>query len=113
MAVGAIALLTVPIRLTATVVAQRFVTTLGAYPAAGGATKGVVRVAGVAGDLVPVDSQGTVVVEAGAAVTVGAAIQSDATGRAIPHTSGSKVGVALTAATAAGDTLEVELIPNG
>ena len=113
MAVGAIALLTMPIRLTATVVAQRFVTTLGAYPTAGGATKGVTRTAGVAGDLVPVDSQGTAVVEAGAAVTVGATIQSDATGRAIPYAAGSKVGVALTAGAAAGALIEVELIPNG
>lgn len=113
MAVGAVAVLTIPIRLSATVAANRFVTVAGAYPAAGGATGGVTRVAGVAGALAPVDSQGTAVVEAGAALSVGVAVQSDATGRAIPYSSGNKTGVALTAASAAGDVIEVELIVNG
>lgn len=48
-------------------------------------------------------------VVAGAAVTVLDEVQSDATGRAITQTSGLAVGKALTAATNAGDIIEVEL----
>lgn len=113
MAVGAVAVLNIPLRLTAAVAANRFVTAAGAYPAAGGATKGVTRAAGAIGELASVDAQGTAVVEAGAAVSAGATVQSDATGRAITYASGNKAGVALTAGAAAGATIEVELIPNG
>ena len=47
-------------------------------------------------------------VVAGAAVTVGALVKSDATGRAIPQAgSGEILGVAATAAAQAGDVIEV------
>lgn len=49
----------------------------------------------------------------GAAVTAGATLKSDASGRAITWaTSGAKVGIALEAATASGQMIEVLLIPN-
>lgn len=52
--------------------------------------------------------QGTLKVTAGAAVSAGAIVRSDAQGRAIPHSgSGARLGRAKTAAAAAGDTIEI------
>lgn len=48
-------------------------------------------------------------VVAGAAVAVGAEVESDATGRAITQTTGVILGQALTAAAAADDVIEVDL----
>lgn len=114
MAVGNIAILCLPVRLTGTVAAHRFVTPGGAQAGADAVTLGVARHAGVSGDPIPVDSQGTVKVEAGAAIAVGATLKADASGRAITWaTSGAKIATALTAASAAGDFIEAQLIPNG
>ena len=52
-------------------------------------------------------------IEAGAAITVGDELESDATGRAITHTSGLAEGVGgkcLTAAAAAGDIIEITFL---
>jgi len=69
--------------------------------------------AAAAGERIAVDVIGTVTVESGAAVTAGATLKSDASGRAITWaTSGAKVGIALEAATASGQMIEVLLIPN-
>jgi hypothetical protein len=108
-----IALLSLTVALTGTVTANRFVTPAGAQAGADANTLGVSRVAGVSGDAAPVDVLGTAVVEAGAAVSAGASLKSDSSGRAITWaTSGAKVGIALEAATAAGQMIEVLLIPN-
>ena len=108
-----IALLTLTTALTGTVTANRFVTAAGAQAGADANTLGVSRVSGVSGDKVPVDVLGTAVVEAGAALSAGATVKADASGRAITWvTSGAKVGLALEAATAAGQMIEVLLIPN-
>lgn len=93
--------------------AERFVTQLGAYPAAGGAAFGVTRTnAAKKGDLVPVDVKGTAIVEAGASVAFDAPLMVDAEGRVVPLTAG-KVGVgkAMAAAAAAGDRIEILLTP--
>lgn len=96
-----------------TIAAQRFVTPAGAQAGADANTLGVARVAAVAADKVPVDVLGTAVVESGAAIAAGASLKSDASGRAITWvTSGAKVAIALEAATAAGQFIEVLLIPN-
>lgn len=109
----AIALLTLTVALTGTVTANRFVTAAGAQAVADSNTLGVARTAGVSGDKVPVDVIGTAVVEAGAAIAAGATLESDASGRAVTWaTSGGKVGIALEAATAAGQMIEVLLLPN-
>lgn len=108
-----IPLLCLPRVLTGTVAAQRFVTHAGAQAGADANTLGVARTAGVSGELVPVDVIGTTVVEAGAAVAVGAQLETDSSGRAVTWaTSGPVVGRALQAAGAAGDMIEVLLIPN-
>lgn len=108
-----IPLLTLPVTLSGTVAADRFVTAAGAQAGADAATFGVTNSAGVAGDKVSVDVLGTTIVEAGAAIAAGATLKSDSSGRAITWvTSGAKVGIALDAATAAGQKIEVLLIQN-
>lgn len=113
MATQNLSTLTLPIKLTGAVVANRFVTPVGAQTAADGYAIGVARSAGSTGDVIPVDIHGTAVVEAGAAVAVGATIKADASGRAITWaTSGAKIAIALEAATAAGQMIEVLQIDN-
>ena len=112
---GSISLLTLTVIATAAVAGCRCVTQAGAYPAAGAAAFGVTRSsAEAAGDLVPVDVQGTAIAEAGAAITLDAPLMVDATGRVVPLTVGSKspVGRAMQAATAAGQQIEILLVPS-
>lgn len=113
MSAQSIPLLTLTLALTGTVAANRFVKADGTQSVADANTFGVARTAGVSGDKVPVDVMGTAVVEAGAAVAAGATVKADASGRAITWaSSGAKVGQALDVATAAGQMIEVLLIPN-
>lgn len=108
-----IALLTLTLAATGTIVANRLVTPAGAQTGADGVAIGVANTAAVSGDKFPVVAQGTAVVEAGAAIAAGATLKSDASGRAITWaTSGAKVGFALEAATGAGQMIEVLLLPN-
>lgn len=108
-----ISLLALPLTLSGTVAADRFVTPAGAQAGAGANTLGVARSAGVSGNKVTVDVLGTAIVEAGAAVAAGDTLKSDADGKAITWaTSGAKVAIALQAATAAGQKIEVLLIQN-
>lgn len=93
--------------------ANRFVTAVGAVPAANANTVGVTRTsAGASGDLVPVDVLGTTMVEASAAISAGAALATTNDGRAVTYSTGATVARALTAATDAGQLIEVLLIPN-
>jgi hypothetical protein len=109
----ATSLLTLTLVAAGTIAAQRLVTPAGAQAGADAVCIGVTRVAAVASDKIPVDVQGTAVIEAGAAVAAGATLKSDSTGRAITWvTSGAKVGFALQAASAAGELIEVLLLDN-
>lgn len=113
MSAQATSLLALAVTASGTIAANRFVTPAGAQAGAGANTLGVARAAAVATDKLTVDVLGTAVVEAGAAVTVNATVKADSVGRAIDWvTSGAKVGIALEAATAAGQMIEVLLIPN-
>lgn len=112
MAIGSVPLLTIPVKATAVLTAGRAVTGLGAIPAAGGRTLGVARVNAAVGDVTPVDVDGTTAGEAGAAIAIDQALEVDAQGRFIPKASGVTVGRALSAATAAGQMVEVLLIAN-
>ncbi len=95
------------------IAAARFVTPAGAQAGADANTLGVARNAAASGERVAVDVLGTAVVEAGAAISAGATVKSNASGQAITWaSSGAKVGLALTAATAAGQMIEVLIIPN-
>jgi hypothetical protein len=92
----------------------RFVSPASALAGAGVNTLGVARVAAVDKDTIPVDVLGTAIVETGAALTAGGPIQTDATGRAIDKAAGVTVARLLPGqtATAAGQFVEVLLIPN-
>jgi hypothetical protein len=107
------AILTLTVTAAAALSANRFVTAVGAVPAAAAACIGVTRTsAAAAGDLVPVDALGTTMVEVGAGgVAAGAGVECDNTGKAITLASGVQLGRALTAG-AAGALIEVLLIPN-
>lgn len=112
---GSISTLTLTVAAAAALSASRFITQAGGYPAAGGKAHGVTRTsAAAAGDLVPVDVQGTTIVETGAAVNFDADLMVDATGRVVPLTVGSKYPVAraMEAAGAEGAFIEVLLIPS-
>ena len=82
-----------------------------ALPSAGGIVGGVASWDVASGAKCPViRGAGTMLpVTAGAAVAVGNELQVDATGRVVPYTSGRKVGIAHSAAGAAGTDVEVEL----
>ena len=108
-----ISLMALAVLLVGTVGANRLVTPLGAQAGADANTLGVARTAGLAAERITVDVMGTAVIEAGAAISAGATVKSDASGRAITWaTAGARMGVALEAATAAGQLIEVLLIPN-
>lgn len=78
-------------------------------PAAGARVVGVVEEPAVAGRPLTYAVGGRLKVEAGAAVAAGALVQTDATGRAITQTSTNIVlGIARTAASAAGVLIEIE-----
>jgi len=106
-------LLALPVTLSGTVAANRFIAPTGAYASADGNTLGVARSGGDSGAKVTVDVLGTAVVEAGAAVAANATLKVDSIGRAITWaTSGAKIGMALQAASGAGVMIEVLLVPN-
>jgi len=109
-----VSLLTLSVRASATLTAQRFVSPTGGLPTAGGNALGVARTDGAEGDLVPVDVIGTAVVEAGAAIPAGTAVEVDAQGRAVPQSTGVTLGrlAPEAVAAAAGDRVEVILIAN-
>lgn len=105
--------LTLTVTLSGTVAAKRFVTAAGAQAGADANTLGVARVAGVSGDEIAVDVLGTTIVEAGAAISAGATIKTNAAGKAVTWaTSGPKVAIALQASGGNGDLIEVLLTPN-
>ena len=111
---GSISLLTLTVIATAAVAGCRCVTQAGTYAAAGGVVYGVTRTPGSVGDPIPVDILGTTIVEAGAAITKDAALMVDATGRVVPLSGAGKSPVARAqeAATAAGEFIEVLLVPS-
>lgn len=108
-----IPLLTLTVAASGAVVANRFVAPANRQSVADENTLGVATTAAADGDALAVEVLGTAVVEAGAAIAAGATLKSDANGRAITWVaSGAKVAVALQAAGAAGEFIEVLLIPN-
>lgn len=88
-------------------VQRRFVDYAGLQAVAGSEVLGVAKTDFVTGQLTAVDILGVVGVEAGAAVALGAHIIPDAQGRAVADggTAVNRIGRALNAVTAAGQTL--------
>lgn len=92
----------------AALVQQRFVGADNAPCQAGAAALGVADVDAVAGDVAPVSVLGILLVEAGAAVARGLAVQSDVLARAVPRTdAGVSNGIALDEALAEGDVIRI------
>lgn len=112
MAVGKNTLLVHSLIATAALTQFRAVTGAGAIPAAGARVLGVAATGAAIGERVPVDIEGTTIAESGAAVAVDAALEVDSVGRFITKTSGVAVARALSAASAAGQQMEVLLIAN-
>lgn len=110
-----IALLTLTAIASAAVAAERFVTSAGAYPAAGGLALGVTRSDGAIGDPIPVDVLGTAIVEAGGAITADVPVMIGVDGKVVAHDGdGDKhaVGRSLEAVAADGSSLEILLVPS-
>lgn len=97
---------------TAAIINARAVTVAGALPAVSTRCLGFAKFDAAIGVRVNVAVLGSTVAEAGAAVAAGAALELDALGRVITKATGVTVGSALGAAAAAGDRIEIVLIPN-
>ena len=86
---------------------QRFVNFDGGVAVAADPQVGIANANYSAGERAGVNTHGVLLVEAGAAITKGAQVQSDGTGRAITLAAGVAFGRAMDAATAAGDIIRV------
>ena len=100
-------LLTATVLAAAALTAKRFVSFAGGQAVATDVALGVANASYDAGEQAGVDTHGEILVEAGAAITVGAQVQPDASGRAIPLAAGTAFGRARDAAAAAGDFIRV------
>lgn len=90
---------------------RRFITFDGTYAGAGESALGVLAMNADLNEMAPVYTYGIVMVEAGAAVAQGAAVQSDADGKAITKTTeGVLLGYSLDVASAAGEIIKIKLI---
>jgi hypothetical protein len=108
-----IPVLTLTLTTSALVANHRFVTVDGAHAGSGNNAIGVAQFSANPGEVLAVDVLGTSIVEAGAVLNAGIAVQSDANGRAVAVAGAGKiVGRALQASRAVGDRIEVLLIPN-
>lgn len=106
-------LLALPLTASGAVTAARFVDSTGAMiDTAGNAAMGVARSDAGDGEAFTCDTMGTAIVESGAAIAKGASLKSGADGRALTYDTGTKVGIALQAATAAGQMIETLLLPS-
>ncbi|MDO5940635.1 capsid cement protein [Burkholderia cepacia] len=99
--------LTTSITATAALARFRFVSLLGAICAAGAKALGTAEATADVGEQAPVNVQGILLVEAGAAIAAGAEVESDANGKAITKAAGISNGFALDAAAAAGDVIRI------
>lgn len=86
---------------------NRFAGFSGALCAAGAKALGTVQADTEADNVAPVSVLGICLITAGAAVAVGAAVESDASGRAVTLAAGASNGIALDAATAVGDVIRI------
>ena len=100
-------LLAVTIAATAALTRFRFVDFTGNVASAGERPLGVATTDFDTGEQASVATHGEILVEAGAAIAVGAEVESDASGRAVTKTTGVAFGVARDAAAAAGDIIRV------
>lgn len=109
-----IPVLTLTVNAAAALTKYRFVGGDGNPAAAAGNALGVNVADASVGDYVAVNVLGTTIVEAGGAIAANAAVEIDASARAVTLNTGVKVGRLApgSSAGAAGDLVEVILIPN-
>lgn len=100
-------LLVVTLRSAASLSAYRLADFSGNPCSAGERALGVPLHSCNADENVGVATHGEILVEAGAAIGVGLEVESDASGRAVPKTTGVAAGVARDAAAAAGDLIRI------
>ncbi|NLR73577.1 DUF2190 family protein [Leeia aquatica] len=100
-------ILTTSVITSAGLTRRRFVGFDGNACGTGVKALGVVDADTEAGGVAPANVLGLILVEAGAAIAVGAEVQSDANGKAIPKAAGVGNGIALDAAAAAGDVIRI------
>ena len=102
------------VKADAELAAQRFVTTAGAYPAAGARAYGVTHTAAKSGESVAVTTLGITPAETtAAAIAIDDRLKVDADGKVLTHSgTDAVVAVALEAVAAAGGTILVHIIPN-
>lgn len=86
---------------------NRFASFSGALCTAGAKALGTVQADTEADNVAPVSVLGICLITAGAAVTAGAEVESDASGRAVTLAAGASNGFALDTATASGDVIRI------
>ena len=107
-------LLTLPVTAAAVITAKYFVTAAGAVCGDGAKALGVSLFNTDTGNEISVVTLGTAIVIAGAGITVGDDVASDAAGKAVTAATGDVVlGRALETAAAGEDEIEVLLTPSG
>lgn len=103
-------LLTTTLRLTANVIARRFIGYNGAQAGAGEAALGVSAYDANAGEPAGINTHGFVLVEAGAAIAAGDAVAADAQGCAVKQESSAvTLGRAVDAAAQQGDIIRIKM----
>ena len=100
-------LLAVTIAAAAALSRFRFVDYSGNVAGAGERVLGVPTTDFSSGEQASVTTHGEILVEAGAAIAVGAEVESDANGKAITKAAGVANGIAWDAAAAAGDLIRI------
>lgn len=109
----AINVLTLGLTATAAIAQFQPVQATGAPATAAGNAVGFARIAAASGERVPVTVQGTTIAIAGGAIAAGALVEVHTTvTQVVTRSAGVSIGRALTAATAAGDQIEVLILPN-
>lgn len=98
---------------TTDVAGQRFIGYAGTYPDAAATALGVSLLSAKSGQPVAVQTTGVVEVIAGGSISVGGVVKVGTSGKAVAQgDSGVIVGRAVTASTADGQSILVNLIPN-
>lgn len=113
MAASNTAVLTIGLTASAAIAQYQPVTAAGAACTAAGNAVGFAQATTASGARMPVVALGTTIAIAGAAITAGALVEVHTTvTQVVTKSAGVSIGRALTAAGAAGDQIEVLLIPN-
>ncbi len=97
---------------TAAIAQHQTVTLTGAVATAADFAVGFALTGAAIGARFPVTVLGTALGRAGAAIARGELVEVGAAGRVVTRDSGVRIGRSLTAASAAGETVELLLIPN-